>query len=71
MRLLSFAELQTEKGIKYSRQHIFRLVRSGRFPRPLKPSGSAKGVNAWSEAEIDAHIQARLAERDAGAPQTA
>ena len=37
MRLLIFRELKTVKGIPYSRQHVYRLVKLGRFPRPLNP----------------------------------
>jgi prophage regulatory protein len=71
MRLLSFEELRTVKGIRYSRQHIHRLMKSGRFPRPVKLSGSASGVNAWCEPEIDEHIQRCMAERDAPAREVA
>jgi prophage regulatory protein len=66
MRLLSFDELRTEKGIPYTRQHIHRLIRAGRFPHPIKISGAANGVNAWDEHEIDAHLEACRAARDAG-----
>lgn len=64
MRLLSFPELKSEKGIKYSRSHIFRLVKAKKFPAPVKPSGTPYGVNAWVDNEIDAHLEARAAERE-------
>jgi prophage regulatory protein len=53
MRLLVFKELKTIKGIPYSRQHIHRLIKDGRFPKPLKPNGGPCGVNAWDESTID------------------
>jgi predicted DNA-binding transcriptional regulator AlpA len=53
MRLLTFPELKTVKGIPYSRQHVNRLVKLGRFPRPFKPNGGPTGINAWDEAVID------------------
>ena len=53
MRLLIFRELKTLKGIPYSRQHVNRLVKVGRFPRPFKPNGGPSGINAWDEAVID------------------
>ena len=62
MRVLGFEDLKPEKGIKFSRQHIHRLVKAGRFPRPIKV-GLAK--NGWVEAELDGWIEARMKERDA------
>ena len=35
MRLLDFEALG-EKGIKFSDTHIWRLIRSGDFPKPVK-----------------------------------
>jgi prophage regulatory protein len=61
MRALSFADLRA-KGVLFTRQHLHRLIRQGRFPRPFKmaPGGSA---NAWCEDEIDKYIEDRIAER--------
>jgi prophage regulatory protein len=52
------------KGISFSRVHIGRLERVGLFPMHI-----ALGVNtiAWSEREIDAWLEGKLAERP-GAP---
>jgi len=61
MRLLDFKALSTEKGIGYSDTQIWRLVKTGHFPKPIKIGG---GRNAWLEAEVDAYIKARIAERD-------
>jgi prophage regulatory protein len=54
------------KGITFSREHLWRLVRAGRFPAPVKLSGDPLGRNAWDEAEIDQHIADRKAERTGG-----
>jgi predicted DNA-binding transcriptional regulator AlpA len=62
-RLLSFPELKTRKGIKYSRQHISRLVKAKKFPAPIKPSGLPTGENAWFDDEIDEHLEERAAHR--------
>jgi prophage regulatory protein len=62
MKLLDHADLAA-LGIKFSRVHLWRLCRAGRFPKPIKLS---PGRNAWSEAEIADWIKARIAERDGG-----
>jgi prophage regulatory protein len=61
MRMLTIDDLRA-KGIKWSRQHIHRKVRRGEFPRPVKLGSS---TNAWPESEVDAFLEARVAERDA------
>lgn len=60
-RLLNRDDLRA-RGIPFSRVHIHRLEKLGRFPRSV-----AVGQNrrAWLEHEIDAFIAARIAERDA------
>jgi prophage regulatory protein len=63
MHLLGYNELKAKKGINYSRTHIWRLIKAGRFPRPIKMGGGAR--NSWVEEEIDAFIAALIAERDA------
>lgn len=60
MRLLDYDGL-LEKGINYSRVHLWRLVVAERFPRPVK--GAGKG-NAWLESEIDEFIAGLVADRD-------
>jgi prophage regulatory protein len=66
-RLLSYPELKA-KGIRWSRMHIFRKVRSGEFPRPVKIGAN---TNAWLESEIDQYIRDCIAARDAGKAATA
>ena len=57
MRFLVFDDL-CQKGIKYSRPHIKRLVAKGIFPPPVR------GVcreNAWTESVIDEYVAGRVA----------
>jgi prophage regulatory protein len=61
MKLLDRKALQ-ERGIRYSPEHLWRLWTTGKFPRPMKLSRSR---NAWLESEIDAWLEARVADRDA------
>jgi len=61
MKLLDFDAL-ADKGIKFSDTHIWRLVRAGDFPKPVKIGNR----NHWVETEIDQYIEAKLAERDGG-----
>jgi prophage regulatory protein len=58
--LLSYDELPS-KGVHYSKPHLWRLAKAGRFPKPIKLSAVR---NAWIEEEVDAWIEARLVERD-------
>jgi prophage regulatory protein len=67
MRLLGYDDLRA-RGIRYSRTHIWRMVRAGRFPAPVQIGA---GRNAWVEEEIDALIRQRIAERDGTAPKAA
>jgi prophage regulatory protein len=62
MVLLEYSELRAKKGISFSKQHIWRLMKRGIFPRAIKPGLKE---NTWVEAEIDAYIEARMAARDA------
>jgi prophage regulatory protein len=65
MRILSFSELKSDKGIKFSRQHVHRLVQAGRFPRPVKVG---ENTNGWIEGEIDTYLIECVKRRDQ--PQT-
>jgi prophage regulatory protein len=59
--LLAFADLAT-KGIPFTRQHVARLIKEGRFPAPIK---LGVGTNRWIASEIDEWIGQRKTERDA------
>ena len=53
---------EVERRVPYTRQHLSRLEKRGLFPRRLQLCGNRV---AWIEAEIDAWIMARAAEREA------
>jgi prophage regulatory protein len=42
---------------------IYALMAAGKFPKPIALSVNTRG---WIEADVDAFLQARIAERDAG-----
>jgi predicted DNA-binding transcriptional regulator AlpA len=62
VRLLSFSELHSLKGIRFSRQWIAELIKRGRFPKPCKPGGGH--ASAWFEDEVDAFLENLRVERD-------
>lgn len=62
MQLLDYEDLKA-KGIKYSKPHIWRLVKAGQFPQPIK---LGNGRNTWVEEELDSWIKMRMAARDHG-----
>ena len=65
MKLLDYDAL-ADKGIKFSDTHIWRLIRGGDFPKPVKIGNR----NHWVETEIDQYIETKLAERDGGGRPT-
>ena len=62
MKLLDYEAL-AEKGIKFSDTHIWRLIRAGEFPKPVKIGNR----NHWVETEIDQYVADKLAQRDGAA----
>lgn len=60
IRILFFGELKP-KGVPFTRQHIDRLEKAGRFPRHIKVG---KNTNGWIESEVDQYIINRIKERD-------
>src|SRR5262245_42026166 len=60
MAIINYEGLQ-ERGIRYSRAHLWRLCSARKFPKPIK---LCPGRSAWLESDIDAWIQNRIAERD-------
>lgn len=65
-KLLAFDDLKG-KGIPFTRQHLNRLIRQGRFPAPVK---LGVGTNRWLEDEIDQWFVAKARERSIKAPAT-
>jgi prophage regulatory protein len=61
LKILSLKDLR-ERGILYSRVHIYRLVKAGKFPAPIKVGQNRIG---WVESEIDEWLNVKIAERDA------
>ena len=59
IKLLDYAALQ-ERGIRYSKPHLWRLWTAGKFPKPFKLSASR---NVWLECDVNAWVKGRLAER--------
>ena len=59
--LLSIDDLKPLKGIPYSKPHLWRLIRAGKFPRPIR-----LGQNriAFPELEIDDWVRSKIVERD-------
>ncbi|MCK1562456.1 AlpA family phage regulatory protein [Bradyrhizobium sp. 173] len=52
------------KSIPYSKPHLWRLEKAGKFPRRVHLGA---GRYAYVVAEIDDYIRQKIAERDAGA----
>jgi prophage regulatory protein len=59
--ILRYPDLQSKKGIPWSRMHIDRLEKVGKFPKRVHIGANTIG---WIEDEIDAMIAAAAAERD-------
>ena len=53
-RILIFAELKLLKGINFSRQHLARLEKAGKFPRRIQVSPARIG---WYVHEIDEWLE--------------
>lgn len=61
MKLLAFPDLGA-RGISFSRQHLWRLVKMGRFPAPIR---LGTNTNRWVAGEIDRWLEEQIARRDA------
>lgn len=60
MRLLSYDQLKSEKGVPYSRSWIARMIAVGKFPAPITlGSGGGSSRIAWRDTDIDAWITKR------------
>ena len=68
MKFLSYPDLRALKGIGYTRQHIDRLEKDGRFPKRVKFPGGPGARIGWIEEEIDAYQAAVAAMRDVPPP---
>ncbi len=61
-RALRLKATQEKSGL--TRTRIYEMMDEGTFPRPIK---IGKRAIAWLEHEVDAWLQARVAERDKAA----
>ena len=61
-RLITHDDLAS-KGVKYSRCHLWRLEKQGKFPKRV-PIGAAR--YAYVESEVDEFVDRMIAARDAG-----
>jgi prophage regulatory protein len=64
-RLIPYEAL-AGKCIPYSKPHLWRLEKAGKFPKRV-PIGA--GRYGYVESEIDAHLEQKIAQRDAPAGQ--
>jgi prophage regulatory protein len=62
IRFLRYPDLRRKKGIPFTRMHLRRLIKAGKFPRPIKLGDKDL---SWIESEIDDFIAGRIAARDA------
>lgn len=63
--LLTEAQVRERLG-GVSHVTVWRWVRAGQFPAPIKPGGGK--MSRWLSREVDDHIEARAAERQRAAP---
>lgn len=61
MRLVFRKNLKAEKGIDFAPEHIARLIKAGKLPKPIRINN---GQEAFIEAELDAVLEKLAAERD-------
>lgn len=59
-RLIDVSGLKA-KGINYSKSQRNRMIKAGRFPRPVRPG---KGRVLWIEDEVDQYIDQLISTRD-------
>jgi prophage regulatory protein len=59
-KVLDYAALQ-DRGIKYSKPHLWRMWTKGKFPKPFKLT---PGRNVWRESDINEWLNARISEHD-------
>jgi prophage regulatory protein len=64
-RLIPYEALKL-KGIPWSKPHIWRLEKAGKFPRRVPIGASRYG---YVESEVDEHISEKIAQRDAQAAE--
>ena len=64
MRIVRFRELSERKGITWSRTHVDREEKAGRFPQRIRIGTNSVG---WVEDEVDQWLAERAQRRDTAA----
>jgi prophage regulatory protein len=62
MRIITWKELRLI--VPYSRQHVARLEKEGKFPKRVRLGDSPRGRIGWLEGEILEWLQRRIHLRD-------
>jgi prophage regulatory protein len=62
-KLLRLPDVMAATG--WSEPTIYRLMKHGRFPRPVKLIAGGRAIG-WPSSQIEAIVAERIAERDAG-----
>jgi prophage regulatory protein len=62
MKVLTYDDLKSQKGISYSKVQIWRLEKQNRFPKRIQ---LGPGRHGWLDSEIDEWIMSRVSARDA------
>ncbi len=65
LRLLPLRAVLARLGV--SKPTLYRMIAANRAPRPVRAS---PGRSGWVEAEVDAMVVGRIAERDAAVAAT-
>lgn len=60
-RIVNFPELKKDWGIRFSRVHLARLEKAGRFPRRLC---LGHGTVGWLTSELAQYLASRAAARE-------
>ena len=47
-------------GVPHSRQHLWKLIKGGKFPRPVKLGVENRGRNYWRRSTIETWIAGRV-----------
>jgi predicted DNA-binding transcriptional regulator AlpA len=68
MKFLTWAELH-DRGVLPSRQHTRRLIARGIVPKPYRLGDPERGRLMWLEADIEAYVAKKAAERELPRPR--
>ena len=63
MRILSYQQLKSEKGIPYSRATLDHLEKAKKFPQRVRIGEGPTGAIGWIESEVDELLGEKAAAR--------